>query len=265
MVGLGDLRPGSSTVSSAWGTSADGGIIVGETGVEVGRQAFAWSNPGGMTPLEPFPGEGNWDRATALSLDRSVIVGVGNHGSFVGNTQAFRWTVADGYVGLGDLPGGSFQSAATDVSADGSVVVGSSRTDSMVGLRTEAFIWTEATGIKKLQDTLENDFGLNLSGWTLTEATSISADGRTIVGTGRNPAGDQEAWVATLHVPEPRTALLAVCAFTVWLASHHRRFRFLPFSSTLRYQICHSILLQKTQAAVPCELGGDSSRCFSWC
>ncbi|MFO1434171.1 MAG: hypothetical protein U1F76_29485 [Candidatus Competibacteraceae bacterium] len=47
--------------------------------------------------------------------------------------------------------------------------------------------------------------GLDLTGWWLTEATAISADGLTIGGYGRNPAGLAEGWIATLEpalVPE---------------------------------------------------------------
>lgn len=40
----------------------------------------------------------------------------------------------------------------------------------------------------------------DLSGGTLYDATGISADDRTIVGTGRNPNGQTEAWLA---VPAP--------------------------------------------------------------
>src|SRR5262249_29619862 len=40
--------------------------------------------------------------------------------------------------------------------------------------------------------------GHDLTGWTLNLASAISADGRTIVGLGRNPAGQLEAWVARL-------------------------------------------------------------------
>jgi hypothetical protein len=40
-------------------------------------------------------------------------------------------------------------------------------------------------------------------GWTLTRATDISADGRTIVGNGINPFGLQEAWMLQLPTVVP--------------------------------------------------------------
>ncbi len=111
-------------------------------------------------------------------------------------------------VGLGDLAGGSFYSWASGVSADGSVVVGSSVGSS----GSEAFIWDGTNGMRSLEDVLTNVYSLNLTGWTLYDASAVSADGRTIVGWGEH-LGKQEAWVANLSpaqspVPEPASLLL---------------------------------------------------------
>jgi len=38
----------------------------------------------------------------------------------------------------------------------------------------------------------------NLTGWTLTDATGISADGTIIVGDGIDPQGNDEAWIADI-------------------------------------------------------------------
>lgn len=48
--------------------------------------------------------------------------------------------------------------------------------------------------------------GANLTGWQLTRARGISADGEPIVGYGTNPLGQTEAFIAV--IPEPTTALL---------------------------------------------------------
>ena len=70
----------------------------------------------------------------------------------------------------------------------------------------EAFIWDEAHGIRRLQDVLVNNLGLDLSGLTLRAASGISDDGLTIVGWGEPTSGGTEAWIARL--PEPGTLSL---------------------------------------------------------
>jgi probable HAF family extracellular repeat protein len=106
-------------------------------------------------------------------------------------------------VGLGNLPGGFFASEALGVSADGSVVHGRSSSSSS----SEAFRWTATGGMVSLKSFLIARGVGNLTGWTLREATGVSADGRTIAGTGINPSSQTEAWIAT--VPEPSTYVLA--------------------------------------------------------
>jgi len=97
---------------------------------------------------------------------------------------------------------GTGSSYAADVSNDGSIVVG-------YGFSAggqEAYIWDSANGIRSLKEVLTSDYGISgLDSWHLTEARAISADGRTIVGSGINPSGQTEAWVAT--VPEPSSSL----------------------------------------------------------
>jgi hypothetical protein len=105
-------------------------------------------------------------------------------------------------VGLGDLTGGSFSSQAVGISADGSTVVGQGSSAS----GNAAFLWDATNGMRELDQILANEFGLDLTGWTLHEAYGISDDGRTIVGYGTNPSGYGEAWLAT--IPEPGTGLL---------------------------------------------------------
>jgi probable HAF family extracellular repeat protein len=124
-------------------------------------------------------------------------------------------------VGLGDLSGGDFSSFAFAVSNDGSVVVGSSTTVST----DAAFIWTSSRGMRNLRDVLISDYGLDMTGWTLTVAADISADGRTLVGYGTDPAGNTEAWIAT--IPEPASAVVFAIA-TFALLQTRRAFRGTP-------------------------------------
>ncbi len=125
-------------------------------------------------------------------------------------------------TGLGTLPNlGGLASVAQAVSADGSVVVGHISGGPPVG----AFIWDETHGMRSLQGTLVDDFALDLTGWTLTSATGVSADGSTIVGEGINPDGFNEGWIAVLPVPEPAMEWLGAAAVTslAYLARRRRR------------------------------------------
>ena len=81
-------------------------------------------------------------------------------------------------VSLGELPGGSFRSTASSISADGSKIVGWSPSD----IGTQAFEWTESTGMVGLEMLVEGY-------WSL--AYDISGDGSVVVGTALVP-GDFE-------------------------------------------------------------------------
>jgi probable HAF family extracellular repeat protein len=197
MVGLGDLPGGIVTPESeAIGVSDDGLVIVGQGNQTVAPEAFRWTSGGGMVGLGDLSGGAFESNANNVSGDGSVIVGFGTSAS---GLEAFRWTSGGGMVGLGDFAGGSFTSSANDLSADGSVIVGTGNS----ALGAEAFIWDAANGMQSVIDLLDAQ-GVNLSGWRLTHARGISADGTVIVGIGLNPAGDQEAWLATISpVPVP--------------------------------------------------------------
>ncbi len=118
---------------------------------------------------------------------------------------------------LGFIPGGDNHSEAFGVTIDGEVVVGTSWSDTL-GYR--AFLWVNGrydkadskANMVNLKTFLESVHGLNLTGWTLTDATDVSDGGPgqslTIVGHGLydpdGPGGQaavERAWVAT--IPDP--------------------------------------------------------------
>lgn len=186
---LGNL--GGSEVSRALAVSASGNVVVGLTSsVDSLNLAFRWTPETGMTSLGTLPGGGRSD-ARAVSRAGDVVVGGGDSSQ---GRQAFRWTAEGGMRGLGDIPGAEFGSYALGVSADGSTVVGQGTS----ARGNEAAIWSAERGMQSVQDVLELSYGLELNGWTLQSATGISADCRSIVGVGSNPAGDTEAWLAIL-------------------------------------------------------------------
>jgi probable HAF family extracellular repeat protein len=233
---LGDL-PGGLTSSVAYGVSTDGSVVVGKGTSEFGSEAFRWTQAGGMVGLGDLPGGSFFSEARGVSADGSVVVGWSNSTDL--RDQAFRWTEATGMVGLGFLPGRT-TSMARGVSADGSVVVGESGpsafrwTDSegMVALVpmvdfggsirvlavsgdgsmaggsrsngsfTEAYIWDASNGFRFVKSLLETDYGLDLTGWILKSVRGLSADGRIVIGTGLNPIGAEEGWIAVLAPPQ---------------------------------------------------------------
>ncbi|MEM6646879.1 MAG: T9SS type A sorting domain-containing protein [Bacteroidota bacterium] len=65
-----------------------------------------------------------------------------------------------------------------------------------------ATIWTLEQGSRAVQDVLIDDFGLDLTGWRLIEATAVSDDGTVVVGNGINPNGQLQGWRANLAPSE---------------------------------------------------------------
>ena len=116
---------------------------------------------------------GNFSSATDISKNQDFIVGYSNGTNH--NDHAFIWTDSSGMQDLGTLGGN--QSTAWSVSDNG-VTVGVSYTQN--GMEN-AFIWTPNLGMQNLNDIYSN---LIPSNGKLTTASSISADGRYIVGTG---------------------------------------------------------------------------------
>ena len=201
MVGLGDL-PGASFSSTAAATSSDGTTVVGsgrstQSGYNF-SEAFRWTAAEGIVPLGDLAGGLYSSVAYDVSADGSVIVGKSSSAASGQNSEAFRWTAATGMVGLGDLPGGvaydMVSSTAYGVSGDGAIIVG----DGFGTSGTRATIWDAANGMRDLTTVLTGEYGLDLTGWTLYQARAISDNGQVIVGYGRNPSGQTEAWRADL-------------------------------------------------------------------
>ena len=191
MVGLGFL-PGESAFSAAYALSSEGKVIVGESDSAQGVEAFIWNRTDKMVSLGTMSSTPH-DVARAVSADGLIVAGGLATESSGEGREAFLWTQGAGFRTLGDLPGGAFDGVVNALSADGKVAVGSSSTGAD---QLEAFIWDATLGMRNLRSVLVEEFGLDLEGWRLESAVAVSADGQTIAGTGINPAGQAEGWIA---------------------------------------------------------------------
>ncbi len=102
-----------------------------------------------------------------------------------------------------DAPGAC---RALGASNRGQAIVGflTSR-DVISGERSRAaFYWTPRYKMQNVRALLVSAGTSGADGWELLEATALSADGRTIVGVGYDPAGEARSWIAHLDIAEVR-------------------------------------------------------------
>jgi probable HAF family extracellular repeat protein len=226
MTALGFLADdGVDYESEAFGISGDGYVVVGKAkntdpydATKSIKEAFIWED-GVMTGLGFLQDDTSKveSEAKAASYDGSVVVGnskVDDPNDVTKSVkEAFIWE--DGVMtGLGFLAdaAGPFESKATGVSADGSVVVGESK----LVTGKEAFVWTaESNEMRSLRDVLEEDLGVDLTGWTLSKPPVISSDGETMIALATNPDGDVEAFIT--YLPEPAGGIYAGIALLTWM------------------------------------------------
>jgi probable HAF family extracellular repeat protein len=177
--------------------SADGLVIVGDTQGGANSQAFrfTWdptlapSAKGRLENLGALAGDST-SFARGVSADGGVVVGTSTLGS---RNTAVRWDYPAGTpTGLPPLSAGGF-SQAFDVSEDGRIVVGIAQDSSAY----TAVLWDE-TGVHSIQQALADRSVTIPESWSFESANNVSADGRVIVGDGRNPAGMAAVWVAVL-------------------------------------------------------------------
>lgn len=175
--------------SVATGVSSDGTVIVGGSPWGFSAPAFRWDD-GVVTDLAVSAPGCSFALATDVSADGTIAVGYDSCGYFI-RWERTNYGVALGR-GAGVTAGGN--PLTVSCSADGRVIVGG------------RFIWYPTVGMLNLQEVLTDRFAVDLAGWDLMLATSVSGDGLVIVGDGINPAGQTEGWMVRLP-PEP----VAVC------------------------------------------------------
>lgn len=203
--------------NEARAVTPDGRFVVGSVETLRGVEAFVWDEAGGLQTLGGPMSDGFiHSGASAISDDGGTIVGrsatsFGNGG--IATSEGFLYTRAGGMQRLGDSASRWATSGATAVSGDGSVVVGIGRRNAL-DAEGEAFVFDVDHGVRPLVEVLAS-LGIELPGWQLTSADSISADGRTILGLARDPDGQLRSFIAV--IPEPATAMM-IGVGLAWLA-----------------------------------------------
>ena len=163
-----------------------------------------WANAllpsGEVVPLTDIPTDNGAVRASVargVSAGGNFIVGIIETQAAVG----FVWSDS-GLVKLRDFPGqhpgtSSREGAEPEaISSNGRIVVGQGH-DPRAPDSTAA-IWVDGGPAVAIHDLLLEALGSDSGpeGWKLFTAVDVSDDGETIIGTGRNPDGDDEGWIA---------------------------------------------------------------------
>lgn len=201
MVDLGTLPGGDYSFGNA--VSASGQVVVGSSTSANGEQGFRWTQNGGMSQLQP--------------IDPSVPSGafaVSATGSFMAGysgTSMVRWNAAGQVQDLGMLPGGSY-AVAYAISGNGQIVGGMGDDGNM---ESRATVWASLLGHVDLNEFLP-ELGVDLTGWDLDGVTSISADGRTLVGFGQFE-GENRGFIVRVPNPGPGGLGWLIAA---WLHAH---------------------------------------------
>jgi uncharacterized membrane protein len=151
----------------------------------------------------PLPAGASRAEFRGVSGDGSVAVGFAILST---STPALRWTSAGSYQLLPTLPNlpgiDNNYFYAYSATMDGSVIVGTQAS-------RRAWIWDAANGTRDLRDVLVNQYHFDLTNWTLEQATSISADGTIITGTGAYFNGQgQEFRAFAAVIPSPGAAVV---------------------------------------------------------
>ena len=203
MIDLGTLpgvTPFPGGVTTARAISADGSVVVGYAqDASYTYRPWRWTAGTGIVDIS----EGTWSGfARGCSPDGLVVVGSRND---TGVSLGFLWTPQVGRRDLGAIgpigPTTYDSSTLFDVCAGGRRGCGINLVTTISGSQL-ACIWEPRSGWRSLKQVLEES-GVNMTGWTLAFATSISDDGRTIAGYGTNPAGFSQGWIAIVPMPCP--------------------------------------------------------------
>jgi uncharacterized membrane protein len=201
---------------AAWSVSADGRTVAGATNNS--RRPFRWHASTGLVDLgsEPgtyglliAPGELSGDgrkvcSRVVLAQNAALELAVTANPRCVEYPVPECWTETTGNRLLprgtfapGPLPHGCsgilIPNPPLAVSHDGAIVAGSLSD----GERLQVAMRWDGGDPREIGALLAEQ-GIDIGGWELTNVTSISADGQTMVGTGISPSGAESAWIAVV-------------------------------------------------------------------
>jgi uncharacterized membrane protein len=197
--------------SQAVRVDANGKFVVGWASSPAagpgGREAVWWVRGSGGTWMRHWlgalPGTIFRSQASALARHGSKYTIVGYSGDFADVVLPTLWRVKGNTlletVALPLLPGCA-SGAAYGISEDGTRLVGNCWT---VDFEFRACVWDLVAGTDEyeatdLQERLADLGVTDGEDWILYFATDVSADGTVICGSGTNPLGNDEGWVAEL-------------------------------------------------------------------
>jgi hypothetical protein len=191
------------------GTSSDGSVSVGDvanidldTGEETAHQAYRWTLVTGLFGLGYLPG-GDRSVALGVSADGNTVFGISNSTNSPGDTnfgELFLWTSGSGMVSLGKPAGYDEYNNVGGMATDASVLVASAG-DSTAQNPDIAFIYPTASHIYYDLGALIAQAGAaaSIAGWSELTPFGVSDDGTTLFGSGTDPNGLTQGWVA--HFP----------------------------------------------------------------
>jgi len=197
MIDLGTLpgvTPFSGQTSRANAMSNDGNTIVGFS-QEPGfiSRPCRWIG----TTIDDIS-DGQWSgQVRGCSPDGQILVGTRVD---TGSSLAFIWTESGGRMDLGTI--GTVDGVTYTVSGLFDISHSACRACGVNTFSSTqlASIWEPGVGWRSVKQVLQ-DAGINMTGWTLQFANSISDDGQTIAGHAVNPSGQTQAWVAFIPLP----------------------------------------------------------------
>lgn len=192
---MGTLYSWFGWTTRANGANHDGSLVLGWQDIDTGfRQGCIWVN--GVQTRLASPSGVRMGEANCSTADGTKIFGFGNFND--GNGQVpFRWTSASKATPLGPDPEQA-PGYATGCNADGTVVACFFRYGPPA-ISGEGYLWLEGRGFVSLES-YAIESGITVpDGVRLSLPLAVSADGKTVVGAGRDANYQQVIFVLDLH------------------------------------------------------------------